>query len=470
MLNPGSSLNVGSRAYSRPTTSRVDTRRSVGAGTNIDESASDPQVVFDSIYDDTSTATSTLVPTPINVTGEATTPTLGPSMWGGIGIQSGAAAVINAATFEYGGGAINTPNFTIPSQSVLAFITLDTDFPLPPAAVPTLGSHVYITNNNFFNNFDAAMQIEPNGLLAGDPLDPLVSGHPFFRGNVMQDNGIDGLLVITNRGYPFVAASGYNYVGPVDGAGGTTYANQSVSTVWDATDLTYVLEGTIIASGPYFPGFGGNFLGTNAPVPSQTAYGPIPNPVVCLTIQVRPARDAAGRRHDDSEPRPVGHRQDAQRVDTARRRCRQPVDDLRVDRGRGVRGRRRRVCVRSRGRRGSDSEPARRSRCLLRAADPGNSGQPDDRAAAGAGDHDLAPRRYGRYDGARDCDGRHLEQSAGGGRDCGLRRPQLCRPESDDACSGGRRLHLHRRAVAHGVRPHRSVGGKLSSATPTSAT
>ena len=46
------------------------------------------------------------------------------------------------------------------------------------------------------DNFDAAMQIDPNGLLAGDPLRPLVSGHPFFRNNVEQGNGIDGLAVV----------------------------------------------------------------------------------------------------------------------------------------------------------------------------------------------------------------------------------------------------------------------------------
>ena len=47
----------------------------------------------------------TLVPDPINVTGETTTPTLTMGMWGSVGIQSGAIAVINAATFQYGGGA-----------------------------------------------------------------------------------------------------------------------------------------------------------------------------------------------------------------------------------------------------------------------------------------------------------------------------------------------------------------------------
>ncbi len=49
-----------------------------------------------------------------------------------------------------------------------------------------------VTNNDFFDNLDAPMQIEPNGLMAGDPLRPLLSGHPYFRGNVMKRNDIDG--------------------------------------------------------------------------------------------------------------------------------------------------------------------------------------------------------------------------------------------------------------------------------------
>ena len=129
VLNPGSSLNVGSRAYINGNDQPSGYTPVLGSTNNIDESASDPQVVFTSIYDDTTTATTTLVPNPINVTGEATTPTLGPAMWGSVGIQSGAEAVINAATFQYGGGALNTPNFTIPSQSVLSFITSVTVLP-----------------------------------------------------------------------------------------------------------------------------------------------------------------------------------------------------------------------------------------------------------------------------------------------------------------------------------------------------
>ena len=187
VVNPGASLNVGSRSY----INGFDQDPNYGPGSPgfVAESANDPQVLFTSIFDDN--AITTLVPTPINVTGETTTPTLGFSMWGSVEIDAGALAVINHAKFSYGGGLLHTANFSIPSQSVLTFAS----------GFSSLGTHVYITNNDFIQNFDSAMQIDPNGLLAGDPMHPLVSGHPFFRGNVMQGNGIDGLAVVTSRLY-----------------------------------------------------------------------------------------------------------------------------------------------------------------------------------------------------------------------------------------------------------------------------
>src|SRR5207245_963332 len=101
---------------------------------------------------------------------------------------------------------------------------------LPFTASSDLGSHIYITNNNFYHNFDTAMQIEPNGLLAGDPLTPLASGHPFFRGNVMQNNGIDGLAVITSRVYPFTPPNNPTFIGPREGIPlSGSYVNQTVN-------------------------------------------------------------------------------------------------------------------------------------------------------------------------------------------------------------------------------------------------
>src|SRR5271165_4599827 len=128
LLNPGASLNVGSRSY----ITGYDTtpRNEYGPTTPgfVAESASDPQVLFTSIHDDT--ATTPLVPA-INVTGETSTTGLGPASWGSVGIQSGALAVINAATFQYGGGGMNSQTQSLPSQSVLSFLTFDTIYTLP---------------------------------------------------------------------------------------------------------------------------------------------------------------------------------------------------------------------------------------------------------------------------------------------------------------------------------------------------
>ncbi len=280
LLNPGASLNVGSRSYITGYDTTAGNEYGPTTPGFVAESASDPQVLFTTIFDDG--ATTTLVPTPINVTGETTTPTLAPSMWGSIGIQSGALAVINAATFQYGGGAMNTETQTLPSQSVLSFLTEPFLFPLPPTATPDLGTHVYITNNNFYHNFDAAMQIEPNGLLAGDPLHPLVSGHPFLHGNILKGNGIDGLAVVTSRSYYFDTGNSYQYIGPLEAnLGAFSQGNQTVNAVWDLTDITYVLRGTVVLAGPYNSFFNNSIT---APTPSST-YSEPPSPSVSLTIQ-----------------------------------------------------------------------------------------------------------------------------------------------------------------------------------------
>jgi large repetitive protein len=275
VLNPGASLNVGSRSYINGYD--ANNNYSPDSPNFVEEGASDPEVLFTSIHDDT--ATTPFVPA-VNVLGEKTTPTLGMSMWGSVGIQSGAIAVINDATFQYGGGALNTQNFTIPSQSVLAFITDDTTFPESPTFDPEDGSHIYITNNNFYYNFDAAMQIEPNGLMAGNALTPLASGAPFFRGNVMENNGIDGLAVVTDRIYYDDPADNYQYIGPREAIVDGDYVNQSVDAVWDATDLTYVLRGTVVL---------GNedefFEDQGITQPNTSAFAPEISPSVSLTIQ-----------------------------------------------------------------------------------------------------------------------------------------------------------------------------------------
>ena len=134
VLNAGASLNVGSRSYINGFD--ANNNYSPASANFVEEGPNDPQVLFTTIHDDT--ATTPFVPA-INVLGEATTPSLGLGMWGSVGIQTGAIAVINDATFQYGGGALNTQNFTIDSQSVLAFIT-DLDVRNLPGLPPSSGS------------------------------------------------------------------------------------------------------------------------------------------------------------------------------------------------------------------------------------------------------------------------------------------------------------------------------------------
>ncbi len=187
------------------------------------------------------------------------------------------------------------------------------------------GTHAYITNNNFYNNFDAAMQIEPNGLLAGDPLTPLDSGHPFFRGNVMQGNGIDGLSV-RDRAAVYLDNADHQLElhRPDRGDPGhgmhqqSGYVNQTVNAVWDSTDLTYVLRGTVVLGPEDYGFFGLNGTSNGLPIPEHDG---LHDRAVADRHADDPggaARHPARQRRDDPQPRPVGHRQDAQRQDAAR--------------------------------------------------------------------------------------------------------------------------------------------------------
>ncbi len=261
-------------------------------------STNNAPVLFTSLYDSTATTaylnpqtqqSTTIVPA-IDSTGNhgALQPTPGnvpaQARWGSVVIQMGAQATINNATFQYGGGRIQGPDFVLVNLSVLAFTIFDTPFNTPLSttgnnALTQLGTHALVTNNNFFYNTGAAMQIEPNGLMAGDPTRPLLSGHPFFRGNVMQGNDMDGLQVITNTGQGEAFSNG-NATGQIMSPIGNGNVNQTVSTVWDATDLTYILRGSIVIGGWY-----DNGVTSTQPVPSSTSYGAEPTPADTLTIQ-----------------------------------------------------------------------------------------------------------------------------------------------------------------------------------------
>ena len=83
VVNPGASLNVGSRSYINGFDTTRTTTTAPAAPASWPRAQTTPRCSSPSIFDDN--ATTTLVPTPINVTGETTTPTLGTSMWGSVG-------------------------------------------------------------------------------------------------------------------------------------------------------------------------------------------------------------------------------------------------------------------------------------------------------------------------------------------------------------------------------------------------
>ncbi len=261
---PTGSINIGDRTYMN----EYDQNQSFGPttpgfkapNTNV------ATTMFTSIYDNTASTTYTdpttgavttiVAPNDVLNSGGANqpTPTNVPALarWGAIAIISGARAVITGATFQYGGGEVNYPNNTVPSMNVLNF-----------ELQGGVGTYAYIANNNFYYNIDAPMAVQPDGLPATNPLTPLNSGNPFIHGNVLVGNGINGLAVLTGGTLP---------------NGGS---NLNVNSIWDLTDITYVLRGTIVLgpSGSSFPGF------IPTPLPNANQFEDVPPPSVSLTIQ-----------------------------------------------------------------------------------------------------------------------------------------------------------------------------------------
>lgn len=286
LITQGASINIGDRTYINqydlnPNFAPTDP-------TFRNNTTGDARVLFTSYYDDAATtffrdpntgAITTIVPAiDTDSGGNIFQPTPGSvppaARWGGISIQSGVVGVIDEAEFRYGGGSVNLPSGTIGQRDVLAFQVTVLPFVssydgFNKTVQNAFGTKVKVTNNDFYDNNQAPMEIDPNGLLAADPLRPLLSGNPFFRGNIMQRNGLNGLEI---RG-PLTNSDGSFRFG---------YApNLFVDSVWDDTDLTYVLRTTITLDGA--GGFGGPF-GSDIPSPG-TSFGPELKPYVNLTVQ-----------------------------------------------------------------------------------------------------------------------------------------------------------------------------------------
>jgi len=192
------------------------------------------------------------------------------SRWASVNYQSGSFGTFDEATLRYGGTALNVPGgslfpgFDVPS-GVLNFVGAsggsfsyaNGQFVFNGGA---LGTRLMVTNNTFTDNLDVPMSINPDGLYAADTLRPLSSGAPFFRGNIFQRNGANALLVM----------------GTHNDQGHREVSNVNVNSLWDSTDLTYLVRDSIVMGGPDFA----------APVPgSTTSFAAEPKPTVVLTIQ-----------------------------------------------------------------------------------------------------------------------------------------------------------------------------------------
>jgi len=256
----------------------------------VPEAANDARVLFTSFYDSnastshTDPVTGAITPiVPANDTANLTAgntrpqppgfvPTPGNvpdiARWGSFSVRSGAQAIVNDAAFQFGGGTINTPGGSIGQRAVLTFQDAGPILQGAPyrfsgtVRLGGTGTHAMVTNNNFLDNTDVPINFqEPDGLLAAEPLIPLVSGKPFIRGNVLQRNGINAL--------------------------GVNPGQLSVNSVWDQTDIPYALRGTIFLSGYADPASlyrpplpvpnAGQFTTERVPVTTETLQNSLPD-------------------------------------------------------------------------------------------------------------------------------------------------------------------------------------------------
>ena len=301
VVTAGSSLIVGDRTY----ISRWDAEASIDATTGLPSSTYSPteagflpntvgdsKVIFTTALDNTATTTffdpltqqtTVIVPAIDSLnSGGIGQPTAGnvldASRWGSINLTSGSYGTLDEMEIRYGGGTLNVAGGTSVTNALSFVGAAGGGFQFVPGqgfvfVAAGFGSRYSVTNNSFIDNADAAMGIQGDGLVAADELRPLSSGHPFFRGNVFQRNdlvlngvhyGGNGLVVHSNN----ELGSGILREG----------SNVNVNSVWDSTDLTYIVRGSIVL-GPSFS-FGSINTG-----PPPTSYQPETKPVVTLTLQ-----------------------------------------------------------------------------------------------------------------------------------------------------------------------------------------
>ncbi|QDV37134.1 S8 family serine peptidase [Tautonia plasticadhaerens] len=284
LLTDDSSINIGDRTYIRQFD--ADPNISPEDPNFAPNDVGDAKPLFTSLFDDdaetffldqTTGVRRTIVPagSTDNQAGNAE-PAQGnvpfDLRWGNLSVNPGARAVIDEAEFRYGGGNIASPTGTLESRNVLDLsddsAQISTDFSLGGGS----GAYVSVTNNDFFDNYDAPMVVEPDQLLATDPLRPLLSGNPFIRGNLLLRNDVNGLLINTSTGVQVTGAP-TEFIPPVDPG-----VNLTVDSVWDDTDIVHVMRGSILFAGYYDGGFNGE------PVPNVEEFDFEERPSVTLTV------------------------------------------------------------------------------------------------------------------------------------------------------------------------------------------
>ena len=288
---------MGDRTY----LNKYDLNTSYGPGTAGFQanSANLAKVIFTSFFDDAATTTYTDPSTGVTTTVTPALPTIpggsgsnqptpigvpDSSRWSGLTIDAGAVAVVNSAVFRYGGGPRNTAQGTDPGIGSFNFhhaleIGGGGLLSRPYYGIETsVGAFVSITNNVFNYNADVGMNIDPQALLAGDPLRPLLTGDAFIHGNIFQNNDLDGVGIAGGTGIPVA---------------GTHSSNLDSNSTWTGGDFTYILRDTIVL-GPdsrstRYGGPNGDIAqsgsgGVYRP-PSPTTVGTTPAPNVTLTLQ-----------------------------------------------------------------------------------------------------------------------------------------------------------------------------------------
>ncbi len=319
------SINVGVRTYINEFDNNPNLSSVLANGTPnpnfVTNSTDNATVLFTSFYDDKATTyyvdpttqvrTTIVAPLPVSTTNQyQPTPTSIPTQarWGGIQIDSPSVAVINNATIEYGGGFVNIATGT-ETRHALEFagasaIFANTGFGFnfgEPTGAGT-GTHAMITDDNFYynGNFpypvlagtqqpEPAINITPNGLVAGNPDAPLLSGAPFIHNNVFIGNGYNGVGIGADNTYPTPINNQQslsvldfneqtnNLPTIVNDVTNREFSYVDVNSVWPGADFTYIVRGTISvgSSAGFVPPAPSN---PNQPAQEQQA-------TVTLTIQ-----------------------------------------------------------------------------------------------------------------------------------------------------------------------------------------